>query len=370
MRFVTAPKARTNPTPTSRAEEARRRRVQDSQKRVKTTASRLVSPTKTRPATVVRGSSLFGKSIFQQTGNKRARRQFYLTMDQHGSELRLPALPAINFGWRLLSGLLSALILFGIVSFWTSPYFQITSVEVSGLQRISPEELTSTLQMEYLSIVQVDPETLLQTIQLAYPELVDIQIKIEMPNYVSISAVERQPVMAWIKGDQLTWVDGEGILFPSRGDAGPLVTIESEDDIPLAPLPIEKLAMIAQTAEAESTAEAPAKTGLFSSAVKVAGKVEPTLTVEPLKADPVLLAAAQALSHQLPADTLLVYQKDHGLGWTDSQGWQVYIGRDLDQYEAKYSLYQTIIGYLAEQGIKPAMVSVENLNEPFYRLEQ
>jgi cell division protein FtsQ len=368
MRFVTAPKSRTN-TPTSRVEEARRRRAQDSQERVKTATKRLVTPAaKARPVTV-RANSIFGKSIFQQSGTKRARRQFYLTMDQHGAEMRLPALPAIIPGWRLLSGLLSALLLFGIVSFWTSPYFQITSVEVTGLQRISPEELTGALQMEYLSIVQVDPQTLLRAIQVAFPELVNIEIKIEMPNYVSISAAERQPVMAWQKGDQLTWVDAQGVLFPSRGDAGPLLTIESEDDIPLAPLPAEQIAATAQAAQeaqAEPTSAAPAKTGLFAAAKDQ----DPALATEPLKADPVLMAAAQALSRQLPAETVLVYQKDHGLGWTDAQGWQVYIGRDLDQYEAKFSLYQTIIGYLAGQGVQPAMVSVENLNEPFYRLEQ
>jgi cell division protein FtsQ len=366
MPFVKVPQGQSN-SPMSRADEARRRRAQSSQQRVKSTATRLVSqPSRKQPVTM-RGNSLFGKPILQQAGTKRARRQFYLTMDQHGAEVRLPAMPAINPGWRLLSGLLTAAVIFGIITFWTSPFFQITSVDVTGLQRISPADLTGTLKMQYLSIVQVDPQQLLKQIQEAYPELINVQIKVEMPNYVSISATERQPVMAWIKGDQLTWVDAQGYLFPSRGDAGPLLTIESEDDIPLAPLPIEVL--YAQADQAQSTPEADPKTGIFSSMGDSEKKPEKTLEA-PKQADPTLLVAAQTLSQQLPAGTVLAYQKDHGLGWTDEQGWQVYIGKDLGQYEAKYKMYQTIAAHLTEQGIKPVLVSVENINEPYYRLEQ
>ncbi len=76
--------------------------------------------------------TLFGKPIHQQVATKRARRQFYVTMDQRGAELRLPAITVINPGWRLLSGLLAALALAGIIAMLISPFFQIMSVEVTG----------------------------------------------------------------------------------------------------------------------------------------------------------------------------------------------------------------------------------------------
>ncbi len=33
-------------------------------------------------------------------------------------------------------------------------------------------------------------------------------------------------------------------------------------------------------------------------------------------------------------------------------------------------MYQQVTNYLTDQGINPALVSVEHLNAPYYRLEQ
>ncbi|MBE0696609.1 MAG: hypothetical protein IH586_06770 [Anaerolineaceae bacterium] len=359
-------------TPTSRADQARQRRSQQTQERVSTVGNRAVNPVRSRPVTV-RGNTSFGSPIHKQTGTKRARRQFYLTMDQHGSELRLPALPVFHPGWRIASALLVILVLAGIVTLYSSPFFQIMAVDISGLQRISPDDMAAKLNLENLSIVEIDPQAITQAIATEYPELMDIQVSIEMPGFIAISAVERQPVMAWLKGDQMTWIDADGVIFIARGDAGPLLTIESEDDLPRAPLSVEEVA--AQLKAAEAAAEAdptPAsKPGLFAQLSNPTEKKEPVVKENVLEiADPTLMAAAQELSKKLHPETTLVYQQDHGLGWTDPQGWQVYIGRDLNQFEAKFGLYQQIASYLAEKELKPVLVSVEHLNAPFYRLEQ
>jgi hypothetical protein len=51
----------------------------------------------------------------------------------------------------------------------------------------------------------------------------------------------------------------------------------------------------------------------------------------------------------------------------DPNGWQVYIGKDLNQFEAKMATYQAIISELESRGIRPTLVSVEHLDAPFYR---
>jgi hypothetical protein len=357
-------------TPTGRADQARQRRSQKTEQRAKTVGSRAVKPVQNRPVTV-RGN-LFGKPLHHQVGTKRARRQLYLTMDQHGAELRLPALPVFHPGWRILSALIAILALAGLVTLYSSPFFQIISVDVIGLERLSPEELTGKLNLENLSIVEVDPQAVNQAITEAYPDLMNIQVKIDMPSFITISAAERQPVMAWLKGDQTTWVDTDGYIFAARGDAGPLLTIESENDIPRAPLPIEEIAALAKATEtaAQSEGDTEAKPGLLAQVAKTVDAKEVIRKKGLEKADPTLLTAARDLSQKLPPETTLIYQPDHGLGWTDSQGWQVFIGRDLNQFEEKFTLYQEISRYLAEKGMKPVLVSVENLNAPFYRLEQ
>jgi hypothetical protein len=90
---------------------------------------------------------------------------------------------------------------------------------------------------------------------------------------------------------------------------------------------------------------------------------------KPRVVDPALVLATKSLSQQLPADTQLVYSSSNGLGWVDQQGWQVYIGTDLQNFEAKYNLYQNLVTHLNNRGLTPVLVSVEHLNAPFYRLE-
>lgn len=371
MRLVGGSKDRTS---TSRADAARQRRSQRGHDRVKTVTNRVITPPRSRPVTTMRGN-VYGTPLTQQVGTKRARRQFYVTMDQHGAELRLPALPAINPGWRLLSALVAILAAFGLYSMWLTPFFKVAPVEISGLQRINPDDIAVMLSLENLSIVEIDPAAIAETIGKEYPELMEIKVGVEMPCFVTISAVERQPVLAWLKGDQVSWVDADGFIFPARGEAGPLVTIESENDLPRAPLSAEEIAALDKTAEAKAAAEAAAvdeKPGLlerlFAPAVEETPEPEASPVLE--QADPTLIAAALDLSQKLPPETSIEYAQDHGLGWTAEQGWQVYIGRDLAQFDDKLALYQAVSNHLIEQGFQPVLVSVENLNAPFYRLEQ
>jgi cell division protein FtsQ len=341
----------------NRSEAARQRRTERSQQRVDMASDRITNPVRPRPVTV-RGNT-FGTPIHRKAGTQRVRRQFYLTMDQAGAELRLPAITLVNPGWRLLSFLLAVLALVGIISVWNSPYFRIESVEVTGLQRLTPADLTGALALENLPIVEVDPQAARESLAKAFPELVDIQVAVFMPNIVTVSAVERQPVLAWQKGDQVRWVAADGVIFPARGEAEVPVTVHSENDLPLAAPPVETLAPAGEEAAAqaeEEAGDAPA------AAEEQAGA--------PQKADPILLAAAQGLSQLLPPETTIVYHGQHGLGWDDPQGWQVYIGKKLTEFEAKYTVYQDVAGHLVAQGLFPSLVSVEHLNAPFYRLEQ
>jgi cell division protein FtsQ len=340
-------------TNANRAEEVRRRRVVRSQQRVSSVSEKIVNPVRTRPVTV-RGNT-FGTPIHRQAGT-RARRQFYLTMDQAaGTELRLPAIRLVNPGWRLLSGLLMILAAVGAFSMWNSTFFQTESVQVSGLQRISADEVNALLRLENMAIIEINPLEIKDQLMQAYPDLMNVQVSVEMPNLVSLSAEERQPILAFQNGDQLTWVDAEGVLFPARGDAGPLLTIHADGDLPLE--------AAAPDASQPATAEAAGE--------DAEAQAQPILSPTMLRrVDPVLLSAAQGLSQQLPPETQLLYSAQDGLGWTEPNGWQVYIGRDLSNFEEKYIMYQGIASNLANQGLSPTMVSVEHLNAPYYRLEQ
>lgn len=334
-----------------RAGEVRKRRTERSQKRINTVGQRVANPVNSRPV-VFRGTKTFGTPIHRQAG-KRARRQLYLTMDQAaGTELRLPAIPLLNPGWRLLSALLVALAGLGIFSLWNSPFFRVYSVDIQGLQRLDTTEVATSLALEDVSIVEVDPAIIQAELTKYYPELTDIQVSVEIPNYVSIQVTERQPVMAWQTPEEVTFIDAEGVPFPMRGQLDGLLTIHSTDDLPMLPVIPEGLEESAPAEDAEKAEETDALAGQTG------------------RADPALLSAAQQLSQHMPPETVLVYDNLNGIGWIDSQGWRVYIGADLSNFEAKFNMYQNLAVYLVEQGLRPTLVSVAQINAPFYRLEQ
>lgn len=67
---------------------------------------------------------------------------------------------------------------------------------------------------------------------------------------------------------------------------------------------------------------------------------------------------------------MLLYQEGHGFGWTDAHGWAVYFGSQLDDLGQKQVVYQALADYLVNNGIQPAMVSVEFVHAPYYRMER
>lgn len=337
----------------NRADEVRSRRAQRSKERINSVSSRVINPRPSRPV-VVRGNA-FGRPIHQQAGT-RARRQFYVTMDRAtGTELRLPAIPMLHPGWRLASSILAILMVFGIFSMLNSPFCMINTVEVTGVQRLSVDEISAVINLENLSIIEVDPGLVKEKLARKYPDLINIRVRVELPNAVAVSAEERVPVLAIHKGDQTEWVDAGGTIFPARGEVDSLVTINAKDGLPLLPIPVDEKKSGQPEADSEDA-------GTSASTPEAA----PTLQI----VDPTTLTTLQELNQLLPPDTRLTYSKEHGLGWKSPEGWQIYIGTDLHQFEDKYGMYQQLSKYLAKQGINPVLVNIEHLDAPYYRLEQ
>jgi len=81
------------------------------------------------------------------------------------------------------------------------------------------------------------------------------------------------------------------------------------------------------------------------------------------------LGALIELSTILPAGGSLVYDPISGMGWRDPGGWEVYFGTDLSNIDLKQVEYQTILARLMETGVTPAMISVEHIDAPYFRME-
>jgi cell division septal protein FtsQ len=326
-----------------RSAKIRQRKNQRSQDRVTRAASYARSGAMATPSVTVRGQGM-GRPILTRASTQ-PRRKFYVSLDTVGAEISMPAIPMIRPGWRLISGILVVGMVMMIFLLNNAPAFTVKSTRVTGLQRLTLADVEAVLDLNGKSIVTVDPDTLKTKLREAFPELSAVSVGVWLPSGVSIAVRERQPVLAWKSRDVVTWIDSEGAMFSPRGDAGSLLTVASSEKPPLGPTLIP-------VSGSTSAAAAPAAANPASQRV-----------------DTQVITAAAILATQMPAESSMVYSTSNGLGWTDPRGWQVYFGLNLDNIAEKLTLYQAIVDQLTQKGIKPAVISVENVYAPFYRLE-
>ncbi|MGD0708911.1 MAG: FtsQ-type POTRA domain-containing protein [Anaerolineaceae bacterium] len=302
---------------------------------------------RTRPV-VIRNHSM-GVPV-QQRAHNGNRRRYYLNLNKEGAELQFPALPFIKPTWRWVSGSMSIAILALIVFLLLSPKFRVNAVNISGLQRLDPTDVTAALNLQNSTIFAIDTTKLKSILANSYPELADVTIGVSMPGTVNISARERIPLLAWKYNNQTQWIDADGYIFPARGSATPALGVEADCTPPL---------MMADGS--------PASTPGLDEVTPTPGKIEPAT---PPRLYPTVMASILKLNQRIPQQTTLAYSASEGLGWYDSNGWSVYIGLSLDNLDTQITMYNAIASKLEQQGIHPALVSLVDVDAPYYRLER
>jgi hypothetical protein len=162
--------------------------------------------------------------------------------------------------------------------------------------------------------------------------------------------VEREPLIAWIQDGNEVWVDAKGVAFPPRGNPeNALVRVEGHGTPP-------------------AFASTPSTNDLQSLPVGMPSAT--TSTIPDISLSPTMVSGILALGAKMPADTLLVYDSEHGLGWNDPNGWEVYFGAEDQDMEMKLSVYETLVDRLQSEGIQPELISVEYVHAPYYRMER
>lgn len=283
-----------------------------------------------------------------QTGKKSKRtkkttlkRRYDISLAKAGSqgvEMRLPAVPVVHPGWRMLSLLLLVCTLLILNYLLTSPVYKVKSIHVEGVIRLSVEEITRTLSVINETIFTLDPEELEQKLAESYPELTNVSVEVNLPAQVQIQVTERVPMIAWEMEDKTLWIDGNGFVFPPRGEAEKMVSIHADASPPMTIVP-----------ESED---------------------ETNLVVEEnsqafMNQD--YINAIFLLKTQAPEGTTLVYDSHHGFGWVDSRGWQVFFGTNLEDIDPKIYVYRAVVQKLEGEGITPELISVAFLHAPYYR---
>ncbi len=322
-----------------------------------TPARPAAAPSPSRPV-VVRNTT-FGTPIHRQVATANPRRAYYVPLSAPGAEMRLPALPVIRPGWRLLSAAIAIAAAIGFFSLIFSPFFRVGPVTINGLERLNPNEVQAVLDLENLSIVEVDPTAASAGLLKRFPALQAASVSVDLPVSVTVNLTERQPVLAWQQDDNVQWVDAQGVLFAPTGQIEGLVTIHSPEAPPVA---MPK----ADQPPAGESAGSTAADGQAESGAKLAKPTE----AGPVTLDPSLLATAQMLAARLPAGTPLVFTAAQGLGWEDPTGYDIYIGSDLSSFEKRFAMVQAIVAQLTERGKSIELINAANPDAPYYRLEQ
>lgn len=270
----------------------------------------------------------------------------YVPLKKKGAELQMPALPRIQFGWRLISGAIFLLSLVAVISFSTVSTFQVTTIKLNGAQRLSQEVVLTQLDLVGKNIIQVIPGDVLSRVEEAFPSVKNASVTVSLPAVVTVRVEERDPVILWLEENTSHWIDAEGVMFPVFGEAEVLQTVTATGNPPPAPEVF--------------TPEVDGETG----------EISHLLDFQFPRTTPTFVQAILSLSGIVPEASMLQYDQQFGLGWQDPNGWMVYFGRDTNNLEMKLAGYQTIMAELEGQGVNPALISLEFLHAPFYRLEQ
>lgn len=328
--------------------------------------SRRTQPAKTQsgsPPVMVRDYRMETPSMVNRTYTRKNRRRIDIPLNIPGAEMHLPSLPAFRLSTGWLAVLLLATLLAAGYFLWNAPLFQVQSAQVLGNSRLDATDINAVLGVNGKPIFTLRKAELEQSLLAAFPELASVVIRIELPSSVQARVVERVPVLTWRQGDSIQLIDQEGFAFSLRLTASTVISpvVEAAGNPPGLGLTSQDAATLLAdqlAASSEEAEQAPAG----DQAEQAPQKQEPFLKPE-------MVSSILSMASAAPQGAVLVYQPEHGLGWLDARGWEVYLG-DAQDIVAKLNVYDAILLRLEDEEIQPALISVEHVHNPYFRLER
>ncbi|MCW5876658.1 MAG: FtsQ-type POTRA domain-containing protein [Anaerolineales bacterium] len=260
----------------------------------------------------------------------RPRRAHYLKLAEDGAQLRLPVLPALSVGARLVSGLLAAACIALLYLMASSSAFIVSEANLQGAQRLDAAAVNRALGVAGASVFAVQPDQLLALLHQQFPELERVSISVGFPAGVTVRVLERQPALAWEQAGLLVWVDAAGVAFTPQEDGESLVHVTALDAPPMM-------------------------------------KTDEYGRHQLLRRE--MVSAIQILSQIAPQGAALIYDPALGFGWNDPGGWKAFFGQDGSDIVQRMAIYRSILAELAERRLTPTLVSVAELHAPYYRMD-
>jgi hypothetical protein len=308
----------------TRSEVARQRRAQRAAKELTQTTRRAVKP-------IVPVSSRMAKPDMATRKRAASPRRFNVALGMPDIHLHRPSAPRFLTGWRLGSVFIVILIAVAIYLSLSLPYFRVPNATVLGNNRLTREEIETVMGVLGQSIFAVQPDEVEARLRMNYPELLSAQVNVYLPNHVYVTLTERDPVIIWQQDEGITWIDATGVAFRPRGLVAGLVPVKGLVTPPPGLAPLD----------------------------------------DPLSPQPYmqkeLVDAILLLAPYVPADTTMVFEKNYGLGWSDTRGWKSFFGTSAKDMPLKVRVYQSLVDSLVNRGVSPTFINVMYPDAPFYR---
>jgi len=261
----------------------------------------------------------------------------------------------LHLSWRFLSAIIAAACSLTLLSAWRSPRYCINDIQINGIQRVKEEEVLSVLHIDQQRIFLLSPQALEQSISENFPELYDIQITLSLSDKVKVNVKERQPFLNWSYQGKSLWIDPDGYLLPVRGNASITLTIEANEEPPFF-IPAQRVILHGEKR-------------LYKTII-VKGDNDPLALFKVYQQiEPITYQAIKDLHQLLPEQSIILYDPSQGLGWNDARGFTVYVGTEMRNITTKISMLEEIVKTLTSASIQPAMISIEQMNAPYYRVD-
>ena len=224
---------------------------------------------------------------------------------------------------RLSGGLLLVSLLTIFYMLFTNPMFFVYGADIQGNAAVSNKEIYLVSNLHNQSVFWLDVETISANIT-ALPNIKIAQVKVSLPAHVTIQVEERNPELLWETGQNIWWVDSEGVVVPPRGDTEGMLRIIDNDQQPL----------------------------------DVGYKIDPTI-----------IRGAQMLQMLVPGLSAIQHSRAKGLTVATPQGWPVYLG-DGSEMQRKLSSLTAVLTQIKTESLTPLYIDLRDPLRPVYREKQ
>jgi cell division septal protein FtsQ len=256
----------------------------------------------------------------------RAYRRVNIPLDDRGVEVQFPTL-SLAVSPRTFATVLAVLAGAAILFLISASTFRAGAPVVNGVAIVPADDVLKAAGIDGANLFLLSPAEIGDRIVQRIPGIRQVSVLVDLTGRVSINVVERVPILLWEQDGLDYWVDSQGVVYPATETLAGLVKVEVPGQGP----------QLAPDGQAYL--------------------------------DPSLVVNALEMAVALPSGSRILYDTAHGLGMSDPGGWTVYFGTS-GNIELKMETYQRLLQKLNAAGIRPAVVDVSDLWQPYYRLPQ